>query len=83
MEGMLTIEDFGFLQRGMSLREIVNYLERDQDGVRGFNILFPFYELDSGTLSLRFDPPFTSDFEYLLYYIVDFHDGRKKVVDLE
>ena|GEM_PF-3604070 len=78
----LTEEDFAFLEKGMSIEEIIsvvgpaNYTED--------NIVYPYYTLDNGRLTLAFDAPlFTNTFEHLLFFTVAYSDGSGKRVDLE
>jgi len=82
----LTEADFRFLERGMSLEEIVAVVG-DLSGVSGSGWLRPYYELDSGTLFLSFNeqygPPFHLRGEDLSHIIIEYSDGSERRIDLE
>ena len=77
----LTEDDFAFLERGMSLEEIVAVVGME-NGIIGFNILTPFYTLTNGRLFLSFDPPF-GGFESLIAATIEYSDGSSGTIDLE
>jgi len=74
---ILTEEDFAFLEPGMSLKEIVSVVGR-QNGISGMNNLSPFYTLENGRLTLTFYPIFSSSFEYLLAASIQYSDGSRR-----
>jgi len=82
IDRILTEEDFAFLERGISLKEIEAVVGRP-NGVAGFNVLTPVYFLENGKLFLHFDNPFSTSFDSLLSYAIRYSDGSGKRVDFD
>ena len=84
---ILTEADFAFLERGMSLEEVVAVVGEPCGATGPTNSPPPHYELDNGRLTLifneQFGPPGRWISEDLAYAIIAYSDGGERRIDFE
>jgi len=79
-ERILTEADFEFLERGMSLDEVIAVVG-PVSGTTGSGFISPFYELDNGRVILIFNSSLSMDSESLSHIVIEnFEDGSRRTI---